>query len=147
MSKRNKRGKSYTSRLFSMPVSRICTDAFRETRDGGERSTILGSTCHGKCLVEQFQFHRLTFFTAIYDVRVLFCNRLRMEVEVCGKCGRGVDGVWTGCGRAEICGHVWTRKLLKTERKVYVFKFILIRVDGASTAQCGRCMLNFQACS
>ena len=24
------------------------------------------------------------FFTAIYDVRMLFCNQLRMEVQVCG---------------------------------------------------------------
>ena len=43
------------------------------------------------------QFHRSSFFsknlhafsTAISDVRMLFCNRLRMEVQVCGY-------VWTG---------------------------------------------------
>ena len=29
------------------------------------------------------------FLTAIYDVHMLFCNRLRMEVQVCGY-------VWTG---------------------------------------------------
>ena len=37
------------------------------------------------------------------------------------------------CGRAKtkVCGYVWTRKLLKTERKACIFKFIRIRVDVA----------------
>ena len=67
-----------------------------------------------------FTDHVHAFFTGIYDVLMLFCNRLRMEVQVCGY-------VWTSKNdvprlrvdaetfengkktlRFQVSGHVWT---------------------------------------
>ena len=116
------------SRLFSMRVSRMCTDAFREARDR-RKIDDFGFDLPGPGLggtISQTKFlpenGAPCFFTAVYDVRMLFCNRLRVEVQVCGTCGRA---------ETMLCGCVWTRKLLKTERKVFVSKFIRMRMDGA----------------
>ena len=80
----SKRIKLNISRLFSVRVSRFALTS-SERHETGEGSTIWVSTSQDKCLVEQF--HRpsffpknvYTFFAAIYDVRMLFCNRLHMD--------------------------------------------------------------------
>ena len=113
------------SKLFSMRVSRIRTDSFREARD---RSKIdeFGFDLPGQALggtISQYRFlpkKCACFFTAIYNVCILFCNRLRMEVQFADT-----------CGRANIMRLRVDAETLKTERKVCVFQFIRIRVDGA----------------
>ena len=74
------------------------------------------------------QFHRTgffpknvrAFFTAIYNVCILFCNRLRMEVQFADT-----------CGRANVMRLLVDAETLKMERKVCIFLFMRIRVDGA----------------
>ena len=74
------------------------------------------------------QFHRTgffpknvhAFFTAIYNVCILFGNRLRMEVQFADT-----------CGRANVMRLRVDAETMKTERKVCVFQFIRIRVGGA----------------
>ena len=75
-----------TSRQFSMRVSRICPDAFREARDR-RKINDFGFDLPGQVQVSS---RKLCMFQRyIHDVRMLFYNRLRMEVQVCGY-------VWTG---------------------------------------------------
>ena len=82
MSKRNTWGWSWTYQGYFQCECREFALTPSERHVTGERSTILGSTCQDKRLVEQF--HRPSsfpknvhaFFKAIYEVRMLFCNPL-----------------------------------------------------------------------
>ena len=113
------------SKLFSMRVSRIRTDDFREARD---RSKIgeLGFDSPGQALggiISQTTY--LPNKCACFFHSYLQCAHTLLQLITHG---------------SPVCGHVWTEngsrlrvdaETLKTERKVCVSQFIRIRVDGA----------------
>ena len=113
------------SKLFSMRVSRIRTDTFREARDRSKIDKFgfdlpeqaLGGTISQK----RFLSEKCTCFFHSY----LQCVHTLLQPITHG---------------SPVCGHVWRANImrlrvdaetLKTERKVCVFQFIRIRVDGS----------------
>ena len=111
------------SKLFSMRVSRIRTDSFREARDRSKIDefgfVLPGQALGGTISQNRFLPEKYACFFHIY----LQCVHTLLQPITHG---------------SPVCGHVWTGKCYaatcrrwKTERKVCVFQFIRIRVDGA----------------
>ena len=108
------------SKLFSMRVSRIRTDAFREARDRS-KIDLPGQALGGTISLNRFLPEKCACFFYSY----LQCVHTFLQP----------------INHGPVCGHVWTGKCyaatcidaetFKTERKVCVFQFIRIRVDEA----------------